>query len=264
MSQMIDIPKVPSSVLETAINPAAQTVVTGLWFAMCAVVLLILIADYRQHRSWVPTFTLLGCALGLFYEPFWDHAFQLIHYIPGQWHVWTAFGVPQPLWIAACYLSGFAAFPILIMRKVTRGDSSASFLPLVVATLVAYELVEILMTGYGLYEYWGAHPLRIWKFPAYVAFGNLAGIVLTGVGAAAVEMYLAGPNAKAIAATIMFPFCFVGATFTTQMPMLIVLNRQADVTPLSYAAAFLSIALGCLLIWLTLRILPLRAEVRSR
>lgn len=258
MNRLIGVPSVPVAVLETPVNPTAQTVVTTMWFAMCALVLVLLIRDYRRHRSWVPTFMILGCALGLFIEPFWDYVFQLVHYVPGQWTTWTAFGVPQPLWITACYLSGFAAYPLLLFRKVVNGDSRASFVPLVISSLIVYELVEVVMTGIGLYEYWGAHPLRIWKFPAYVSFGNWGGILLTAVGAAIVEMHVRSPIARAVAATLMFPFCFIGVTFMTQLPILIVLSRQTEVTVLSYVAAFLTMTLGCTLVWLIVRALPLR------
>ena len=251
-------PQAPVSVLETPMNLVAQTIVTSLWVAMCLFLLVMLVMDYRKHRSWVPTFMMIGCGLGLFYEPFWDHSFQLVHYIPGQWVVWTAFGVPQPLWISACYISGFAAFPLVIFRKITNGDPVASFLPWIIVTLVAYEVVEILMTGFGMYEYWGAHPFRIWKFPAYVAFGNASGVFLAALGSAVIEMYERNPFTRAVGAILMFPLGFTAATYTTQMPILAVMSRQTEVTGLTYFAGLLSMTLGCCLIWLFLRCLPLR------
>jgi hypothetical protein len=258
MSRPDPVPQVPDSVLNTPINATAQVTATAFWITMCAVVVVMLILDYRKHRSWVPTFMILGCGLGLSIEPFWDHSFQVIHFVPGQWHTWTAFGIPQPLWIAACYLSGFAAYPLVLYRKVMRGDSAASFIPWVASTLIAYELVEIVMTGVGLYQYWGAHPLRIWNFPAYVSFGNWAGIIVTAVGAAAIDTYVRSPRARAIGAMLMFPLCFIGVTFATQLPMLIVLNSQPTITALSYAAAIAAMVLGVAVAWLALRGLPFR------
>jgi hypothetical protein len=256
MTRLAPVPQVPDAVLNTPINATAQVIATAFWITMCAVVVVMLILDYRKHRSWVPTFMILGCGLGLLIEPFWDYSFQVIHFIPGQWHTWTAFGIPQPLWIAACYLSGFAAYPLVLYRKVMRRDSAASFIPWVASTLIAYELVEIIMTGVGLYQYWGAHPLRIWNFPAYVSFGNWAGIIVTAVGAAAVDTYVRSPRARAIGAMLMFPLCFIGITFATQLPMLIVLNGQPTISALSYVAAIAAMVLGVVVAWLALRGLP--------
>jgi len=252
------VPQVPATVLQTPINATAQTIATVFWLAMCIVVVVMLTLDYRKHRSWVPTFMILGCSLGLFIEPFWDYAFQLVHYTPGQWHTWTAFGIPQPLWITACYLSGFAAYPLVLYRKVMRGDSATSFIPWVVSTLIAYELVEIVMTGAGLYQYWGAHVLRIWKFPAYVSFGNWAGIIVTAVGVAAIDKYVRTPHVRAIGALLMFPLCFVGVTFSTQLPILVALNSQLAATTLTYVAAVVTMLLGVTIAWLALRGLPFR------
>jgi hypothetical protein len=73
-------------------------------------------------------------------------------------------------------------------------------------------------------------------------------------------MYLRGRLARAAAATLMFPLCFIGVTFATQMPILIVLNQQTQVTLLSYVAASLGIGLGIAVVGLTLRVLPFRSS----
>lgn len=85
--------------------------------------------------------------------------------------------------------------------------------------------------------------MRIGHFPAYVSFGNWAGIIVTAVGAATIDMYVRSPRVRAIGALLMFPLCFIGVTFTTQLPILVALNSQTGITPIRYAAAIVTMLL---------------------
>ena len=103
-----------------------------------------------------------------------------------------------------------------------------------------------------------AQALSCCRSASSMAAGNASGVFLAALGSAVIEMYERNPFTRAVGAILMFPLGFTAATYTTQMPILAVMSRQTEVTGLTYFAGLLSMTLGCCLIWLFLRCLPLR------
>jgi ABC-type glycerol-3-phosphate transport system permease component len=94
---MRDLPVPP---YDLALNTTMQTVATVVLWGGSIALLAYAYRLVRQERSLFPLLLVLAVAAGSVIEPLYDIAYHLFWLDNGQqWTLFTAFGLPQPVWV---------------------------------------------------------------------------------------------------------------------------------------------------------------------
>lgn len=158
----------PSAPLDHPLNLFMQTVMTvGCWGGAF---FFLVIALRRSIRERTPFYlsVIAAAALCSLLEPLYDIAFHLIWYVPGQWTLFTAFGLPQPVWVMGAYILVFAGPVISMVDKVEEMDR-AGHRRLVATVFMTTAIFEMIAISGGTYGYYGPHALRMFGYPLIIA-----------------------------------------------------------------------------------------------
>lgn len=248
--------KAPIPPYHTPVNPTGQWIMAVGSFVLATLVVLAVVRIMRNDRSPVPALLVLGVAVGSLLEPLYDNTVHILWYIPGQWNLYTAFDVPQPIWIWAGYVGTYGAAALYVYRKARAGASPRLFLPAGIIFFVSYSLSEMMGVNLGTYVYYGVHPFRLLDFPLWVAPIDTAVPFTAGVVAALARQHASGA-AGLVAGALAFPFAFTMLVFGAGFPTLNVVSEQAAPSMWTYLAALLTVALTGCAVWLTCLLLPL-------
>lgn len=239
------------------LDHAMQTVATVVLWAGTVALLGWALRLARQERSPLPVVLVLAVAAGSVIEPLYDTAYHLLWYVPGQWTLFTAFGLPQPVWVMPAYVMVFA-FPALVLyRRLGRGASTRyvfTFAGVLALTTATFEITAI---NLNLYGYYGQAPMRVFGYPLWIAVMEAAQITGYGVLAAAVKRSSGGPRLS-LALLLLFPANFAFVTLGAGFPALMAINTPHPVGAVMWATAALGSVLAVLALWLTTRLLALR------
>ncbi|KAH0427496.1 cytochrome p450 [Colletotrichum camelliae] len=104
-----------------------------------------------------------AAGFGGIFEPIYDNALMLYFYGPGQWTAFTSMGVPQPVWVYSGYTL-YGTVSVFLNRQIASGITRPLFFRYAVIELASSCLFEIVVINGGVYEYWGPHVLRIFKY----------------------------------------------------------------------------------------------------
>ncbi|HEY2659544.1 MAG TPA: hypothetical protein VGI79_07465 [Caulobacteraceae bacterium] len=234
--------------IDHPLNLTMQTILTvGSW----AITLAFLFAAFRKGRQQqTPFFLLLVIAGGIggIFEPLYDVGFKLLFYVPGQWTMFSAFGVPQPVWTISGYVTLFSGPAMLIADRIANGMSREAlqrWFAVLIVTTAAFE-----MTGINgeAYEYWGAHALRIFQYPLVVGVLEAAMVVTLGVAAAAFRAR-ATSSWQLVGLVPLFLIVFYGVNFGLGAPTLVAIALSPASPILVSAATLLSIAMAAAAVW---------------
>jgi hypothetical protein len=246
------MPLVPADGFELPAPPSglvypqtAQLVAT--WLAGAALVATVLYAlwEWRRTRSPLMLVFLAGGAVCYLNEPI-DDLLGLVWYPrPGQWTVFTTFG-PVPWWGLFVYIVFFGAVPYLALRSMRRtGVSVRSTWTWFGAFFVLDALIEQPIIHSGLYVYYGDPPFEVLGFPLYWMFINAGGPMLEATILLAAPRFFTG--ARALLVLPLGMVCDIASSTAVGWPIFSALNAQAP-TPVKYAAALLTMALGVALV----------------
>src|SRR5688572_18522300 len=90
------------------LNTVMQTLATAVLWGGTLLLLAYAYRLARRERSPFPVLLVLATATGSLIEPLYDIAYHLFWLDNGeQWTLFTAFGLPQPVWVMPAYVLVF-------------------------------------------------------------------------------------------------------------------------------------------------------------
>jgi hypothetical protein len=244
----------PIPPVNTPVNPVGQWIMT---LAVIVALLLVAVAAVRMSRRLqtpAPVILLTGSLLAGFIEPMYCLTMHLWYYRPGQWGMYSAMDVTQPVWSWLSYGAFYGGLALLVWWRVEQGATRGSVARLSGVLLLAGIATELLCINLGTYEYYGPHPFRIGSFPVWIAVANAVVGTVAGVVAARLRPLLPGASAWAYLALI--PATMTAIQFGTGFPALDVINTSNPSTWLLYLSAIVSMALAATLAFAALKLVP--------
>ncbi|NGY07033.1 hypothetical protein [Solimonas terrae] len=231
------------------LNLLMQTVMTVcLWSAAIAFVMLAVVR-VRRERSWFALLIVAAVAFGSLIEPLYDIAYHLLWFVPGQWTLFTSFGLPQPIWVMSAYIVVFAGPALLLYPKIERGINLVQLFRLAGITALTTAAFEIIAIQGGTYMYYGPQPLRLFEYPLWIAVLEADQITTFTIVAVQLRARTRG-ELPLLGLFVLFPanFCFsnLGAGF----PGLIAINTNSPSPLLIALAALLSVVFAAIALWL--------------
>jgi hypothetical protein len=202
----------------------------------------------------------LAVATGSIIEPIYDityHLYWLGADAAGngpQWTLFTAFGLPQPVWVMPAYVIVFALPVILLYRSFARGVSMRRVFSWAALLAFTTALFETIALNVHLYTYYDSAPTRLLKYPLWIAFMEAAQITGYAVLCAILANRATSPW-HCLALFVVFPANFAFETLGAGFPTLISMNTPDPSTALMWASVPLSIGLAATGLWWTAKLL---------
>ena len=252
------MPTTPIDVVNHHLNFAGQNVLSyGSW--VLTVVLLAVAVQLGRKEKGTPFYVLaiLASMVAALAEPLYDVGFALYFYsTKGMHHTFTAFGIPQPIWAYSGYAVLYAAPAIYINRKLQQGKlTRRGLVPVAGVIFLMSCTFEIIGINAGTYTYWGAHALRIFKYPLAVGVLETAQVVCFAVAAAELRRR-ARRTSDLLALFVIFPCTFFLANFGAGSAVIIGIHLGSPTTPVVTVLSLVSIGASLLLIRLAGSFLP--------
>lgn len=258
------ISSVPTPPFEHSLNMTMQTVMTAGTWALVVFFLIKAIMMCREQNSLLPVLIILAGAAGSIAEPLYDIAFHLIWYIPGQWSLFTAFGLPQPVWVMSAYIIVFCGPALYITEILHRGMTKQQFYKIFTTVLLTTAIFEAIAINGGTYAYYGPQPLRILNYPIWVAILEATFIMSFSVAAALLRTHATNKK-QHLLVFALFPCTFFFANFGSGFPTLIALNSSSHPSmPLIYAAFAVTLLLVALTLESISKLLPVTGGATTK
>jgi len=242
------------------LNHAMQTVATLLLWGGTLALLGYAVALARRERSPLPVMIVVAVATGSVIEPIYDITYHL--YWLGaspqgdgpQWTLFTAFGLPQPVWVMPAYVMVFALPALLLYRAFARGVTIQRIFAWAGLTALTTAVFETIATNVDLYTYYGHAPLRLLHYPLWISVMEAAQITGYAVLCAVIKLRSPRP-VHCLALLVVFPANFAFETLGAGFPTLISMNTPHPSTGLMWAMAPVSMALAAAGLWWTAQVL---------
>ena len=245
----------PTPPLSTPVNETAQAVAT---VAVFAALIVIAVAVYRLGRrwsSWAPAFVVLGTVWAGFYEPIYNVTSHLWYYQPGQVTFFSAFGGSLPVWVFFSYGAFYGGVSLVAWWLTEKGASRRQIGRFAVGLWAGSVVLEVVLTQFDLYEYYGRAPFRVAGFPAWIALTNAAICTTVGVAAARLRRLLAGR--RQLALLFLGPAVITTGLAGTAFPALVALNTVDPPMWLLQGAAVASMAMAAVMAWSATQLVPI-------
>jgi hypothetical protein len=202
------------------------------------------------YRERTPFYVLvvLAVALGGIGEPLYDEATMLYFYSPGIWSLFTAFDIPQPIWVYSGYVTLYATVAVALIRKIKHGISRLEvwkWAGLELLTSCAFEMIAI---NGGAYENWGPHVFRILHYPLCIGILEAAQVICFSVAAAHLQFSASGWK-PLLGIFVLFPATFTMANFGAGAPMIIALHSANPSPAIVTFGSIVTICFASTLIW---------------
>jgi hypothetical protein len=252
-----------------ALNSVMQAVATLLLWGGTAALLGYAVGLARRERSPLPVLIVVAVATGSVIEPIYDITYHL--YWLGadpaghgpQWTLFTAFGLPQPVWVMPAYVMVFALPALLLYRSFARGVTVRRVFAWAALTACTTAFFETTALNLDLYTYYGHAPLRLLRYPLWIAVMEAAQI--TGYALLCAALRVRNPKpVHCLVLLVVFPANFAFETLGAGFPTLIAMNTPHPSAGLMWAMAPVSMALAAGGLWWTAQLLFLsRRAARS-
>ena len=240
--------------VNTPVNEAAQVVAT---LGVAAVFVAMGIAAYRLGRrfgTWAPAVVVVSTVWTGFYEPIYNNASHLWYYRPGQATFFSSFGGSLPVWVFFSYGAFYGGVGLIAWWLTERGASRGHMIRFVVGLWAASVVLEIVLTQFDLYEYYGRAAFRIAGFPAWISLANAAICTTIGVATARLRRYLVGRQQLAL--LFLGPAVITAGLAGTAFPALVTLNMVDPPMWLLTGAAVVSMAMAAVMAWSAMQLVP--------
>ena len=238
------------------LNLTMQTVATVMLWAGTAGTFTWAVVLGRRTRTVLPVCLVLAVAAGSVLEPVYDLLYHLLWWTPGQWTLFTALDVPQPVWVMPAYVMVFALPALLTYRALAAGTSTARVFRLAGLLTLTTAAFETIANNVDLYGYYNEAAWRVLRYPLWIAF--MEGAQITGYAVlCAVLQRRRTSEWQCLALFAVFPanfgFDVIGAGF----PTLIAQNARHVDTVVLQLSAVLSVGFAATCLWWTAQLLVL-------
>lgn len=242
-----------------AVNELSQTLLTVAVFVVLAGLLTWAWRMGRARGSVAPVVMVLAIAVGTLNEAAWNTLYHLYWYVPGQWTLWTSFGIPQPVWMSGMYTAIYGIPALWAWQQADAGRlTRQAAARLLAAAVLAIGVLEMTVIAGGVYSYYGPTPFAVdlgdGKYPLYCAVMEGAFITVFAVVMARLGPVLKG--ASALLTLPVFSMLFCAVFFGGGMPVLVVINGSGASDAVLYGGAVVGVALTLTMVWLTSFLLP--------
>jgi len=245
------------------LNLAMQTVATAALWGGTVALLAWTMRLWRRDGSIVPFVMVVAVAVGSIIEPLYDIAYHLLWYTPGQWTLFTAFALPQPVWVMPAYVMVFAFPAVLIHRRLLRRADPGFVFKMAGLLALTTAVFETTANNIDLYGYYGPAPMRFLKYPLWI--GVMEGTQIAGFAVlATVLARRATRPAHYLALFAVFPANFAFDVLGAGFPTIIAINTPHPSTPVMWLSAVASIALAATALWWTAQLLGRDVPVADR
>jgi hypothetical protein len=167
---------------DSPVSEIGQWVATCLTFGLAVAVLVWIAVICRRERIVWPLFVVVSGTLTSLMEPLFDHLYGLWFLEDGQWHLYTAFGSAQPIWVPAAYLTFYGGATVFIARTVARGPSMRTVWTMygfIVVMAIAAEMTYVSILGVSQYQ--DTQPFRVFGYPIFLGFTNAMSALVSGL-----------------------------------------------------------------------------------
>jgi hypothetical protein len=208
----------------------------------------------RRERSPLPVLIVVAVATGSIIEPIYDITYHLywLGASPSghgpQWTLFTAFGLPQPVWVMPAYVMVFGLPALLTYDRLSRDASMARIAKLAGLLVVTTAAFETTANNLNLYGYYGEAPLRLLKYPLWIAVMESAQITGFAVVCALLARYKTRES-HCLALFALFPANFGFAVLGAGFPTLIAMNTAHPSRLVMWLTSFVSMALAATALW---------------
>lgn len=237
------------------LSTVMQTIATvALWGGTIAL-LLYAIKISREEKSPLAVLIVLAVAAGSIIEPIYDITYHLFWLDHGeQWTLFTAFGLPQPVWVMPAYVVVFALPAVLLYRSFAAGVSLQTIYKWAAVTAFTTALFETIAVNSDLYVYYGDAPMRLLGYPLWISFMECSQITGFAVLCAVIKMRATKP-VHCLIVFLVFPANFIFECAGAGFPTLIAMNTPNPSTALMWSMAPVSIGLAAAGLWWTSQLL---------
>lgn len=167
---------------DSAVDPTRQAIATFVTFGAAVVALVIVGRFCRRRRVVWPLVVLVGGTATCLLEPLFDHLYGLWFPTRGQWHLFTTYGVHEPVWLPAAYLVVYGALAVWVVCSLERSPTTSTVWRLYGALVAVAIVAEI---GYikwlGVYNYQGPQPFKVLGYPLFLGFVNSMSALISGL-----------------------------------------------------------------------------------
>jgi hypothetical protein len=236
------------------LNLAMQTMATIVLWGGSAALLAYAVRLGRRERSILPVMLWVSVAVGSIIEPLYDIAYHLLWYTPGQWTLFTAFGLPQPVWVMPAYIMVFGLPAMLLYRRLAAGADLAFIFKVAALLVFTTAVFETTANNVDLYGYYGAAPMRLLKYPLWIAVMEAAQITGFAVLCALLKRRATRP-VHSLALLVVFPANFAFDVLGAGFPTVIAQNMPHPDTAVMWLSAVASIGLAATALWWTAQLL---------
>ena len=162
----------------------------------------------------------------------------------------------QPPWTFSGYAILYAGPAVYICDRIQQGLSGHGLLRMAAWVFLASCVFECVGINGGVYEYFGAHALRIFNYPLAVGVLETTMVITLCMAATALRRHV-GEGGGLLSLFVLFPVVFYGVNFGIGAPILVAIN-MAEVNPsVVMAATLFSVTAGLSLMVGLSRLLPL-------
>jgi hypothetical protein len=234
---------VVSPALDSAVNETGQLLSVVLTFALAAVAAVYVYRVCREERALWPLALLVAGTLTCLLEPMFDHLYGLWFPTEGQWTLFTAYGVSEPIWLVPAYFAIYGGGAVVAMRKL-RANPTVSQIWKLYWTFVGVAMVaEIAYVQLmGVYEYQDDQPWKVLGYPLFLGFVNSMSACIAGIVAWKLVPLLRGWNQLALIA--LTPLAFAAEAFGSGVIYLAIRHGSEDPNTVLLHIAALTVPLG--------------------
>lgn len=234
---------VTSPAIDSAVNETGQWVSVIATFALAVVALVYVIRVCRREQAVWPLILLAAGTLTCLLEPMFDHLYGLWFPTQGQWTLFTAYGVSEPIWLVPAYFAIYGGGAVAIAQSLKRTPTRRNIWKLygvMVGVAMVAEITYVQLMG--VYEYQDSQPWVVLGYPLFLGFVNSMSALIGGILAWRLVPLLKGGWQLSLLA--LTPIAFAAEAFGSGVIYLALRHGSADPSSLLLHVAALTVPLG--------------------
>lgn len=242
------VPEPPPDMQASTADPTAEWIFTAANAAIFIGGTIYAIRHSLRARTLIPVLCMLGGALCIFTEPMVDSHLQVWWSHHAQPDTFSAWGRHIPMMVIAIVGWYFGLGTYVRWAFLQKYGTRFNVWLVYACEVGAAVLLEPAAIQMNLWHYYGEQGLRLFGYPVWwPCVGGACGVV-AGTLVYKLTPYLTG--IRVLLAAPLIPMGTVAVYWAAGLPMFNALNREPASTWISYAAAFTSIGLALLIVWI--------------